>query len=160
MISVRRSIVRGVVSSPKTYRHRFIPVAVDLYEALLLHRRTNGYVFSADGRGLEPLREPRKGLWRALRLAGLRHVGWHVLRHTFASQLVSESVSIYFVQALLGHTTVQMTMRYAHLAPSAMRGVVNVLQAAENRELQKLGQPAVNQDEREANAPHMLGPES
>lgn len=134
IISVRRSLVRGVESSPKTHRHRFIPIAEDLLAALSSVRAERGFVFTLDGVGAKPLREPRKGLVRALQAAGLRRIGWHTLRHTFASQLASEGVSIYIVQSLLGHTTVQMTTRYAHLAPSATRGAVDVLSAAEDRE--------------------------
>ncbi len=144
ILAVRRSIVRGVESSPKTYRHRFIPIATDLYDALASVRRPTGYLFSVGDRGISPLSEPRRGLRRALKAAGLRRIGWHVLRHTFASQLVSEGVSVYIVQALLGHTTVQMTTRYAHLAPSAMRGVVEVLAAAELREIAGPRQSGVN----------------
>lgn len=134
IISVRRSIVRGYESSPKNYRHRFIPIASDLLEALSDARRPTGYVFSFDPTGKTPLAQPRRGLWQAQKAAGLRAFGWHVLRHTFASQLVSEGISIYVVQALLGHSTVLMTQRYAHLAPSAIAGAVEVLQAAEERD--------------------------
>ncbi|MFN3486936.1 MAG: tyrosine-type recombinase/integrase, partial [Planctomycetota bacterium] len=39
----------------------------------------------------------------------------HTFRHTFASRLVQAGVPLYHVQALLGHTSPQMTQRYAHL---------------------------------------------
>jgi len=39
----------------------------------------------------------------------------HTLRHTFASRLVLNEVSIYTVATLLGHTSTQMTRRYSHL---------------------------------------------
>jgi site-specific recombinase XerD len=41
---------------------------------------------------------------------------WHCLRHTFASRLVMAGVDIYTVKELLGHKTITVTMRYAHLA--------------------------------------------
>ena len=68
---------------------------------------------------------PLKG---ALKLAGLRNIRFHDLRHAFASQHVSAGRSIKEVQELLGHETIQMTMRYAHLAPERMRDAVEALE--------------------------------
>jgi Site-specific recombinase XerD len=45
----------------------------------------------------------------------------HDLRHSFASALVNNGVSIYEVQNLLGHRSINTTRRYAHLAPERLR---------------------------------------
>ncbi len=74
----------------------------------------------------------------------MRQITWHTLRHTFTSQLVTEGVPINVVQTLLGHSTVVMTMKYAHLAPSALHEAVGVLEKAEMREVAKECQPGVN----------------
>jgi len=68
---------------------------------------------------------PRAGQDR--KRAELWHFTWHNLRHTFASHLVAEGVPLKAVQELLGHTDIRLTMRYAHLAPSATRTAVQVL---------------------------------
>ena len=68
-------------------------------------------------------------LWRACKAAGLRKIGWHVLRHTFASQLVMRGVPLKAVQELLGHRDIRTTMRYAHLSPQSRREAVERLSA-------------------------------
>lgn len=144
MLTVQHSLVRGVLGSPKSHKIRHIPLTDDLCRTLYERRHERGFVFRRpDGR---PIIDwvAEVGIRRACKKAGIREVGWHTLRHTFASQLVSEGVPLNAVQELLGHSTVVMTMKYAHLAPSALRSAVDVLEKAENREIEKKCQPAVN----------------
>lgn len=42
---------------------------------------------------------------------------FHSLRHTFASWLVQKGIPLYTVAQLMGHSSLEMTQRYAHLAP-------------------------------------------
>jgi integrase len=61
----------------------------------------------------------------ALKQAGIGETTWHTLRHTFASRAVMAGVDIRTVQELMGHSTITMTMRYAHLSPAHLRNAVN-----------------------------------
>jgi integrase len=69
------------------------------------------------GRGGERLLGPRHWFEDAVKKAGIANFTWHDLRHTFASRLVMMDVDIRTVAELMGHKKIQMTMRYAHLAP-------------------------------------------
>ncbi len=69
------------------------------------------------GQGGERLLGPRHWFEVAIKKAGLQNFTWHDLRHTFASRLVMADVDIRTVAELMGHESIQMTMRYAHLAP-------------------------------------------
>lgn len=56
-----------------------------------------------------------QSLRRALKRAGLPGFTIHTLRHTHATRLVQNGVSLYEVKEVLGHTDIKTTMRYAHL---------------------------------------------
>lgn len=105
-----------------------MPLCETLVRVLKAHRHLRSdYVFCLENG--EPL--PRQTMWHVLRTAcrkaGLRDVQWHALRHSFASHLVQKGVPLKAVQELLGHSTIEMTMRYAHLAPAMLADAVAVL---------------------------------
>ena len=64
--------------------------------------------------------------WRRLRArAGLKDVRIHDLRHTFASVAVAAGQGLPMIGKLLGHSQVQTTARYAHLAGNPVRAAAN-----------------------------------
>ncbi len=63
----------------------------------------------------------------AVKEAKIKGYTWHCNRHTFASKLVMAGVDLRTVGALLGHKSMQMTMRYAHLAPEHTASAVERL---------------------------------
>jgi integrase len=54
-------------------------------------------------------------------------VTFHSLRHTCASWMVMQGISLYLVQKVLGHSTIQVTERYAHLAPDQLSLAVGAI---------------------------------
>ena len=59
-------------------------------------------------------------------------VTFHTLRHTFASWLAMSGTPIKTISELLGHRTLSMTMKYAHLSPDHKRAAVKALEAFKN----------------------------
>jgi len=126
-MTVRQSIYRGRLGGTKSNKIRFVPLLDDVCETLKSRLSKNSFVFIKDnGDWLSPMLCLR-WLHRACDRAGIRKVGWHTLRHTFASQLAQHGVSITIVKDLLGHSDIRTTMRYSHLTTSATREAVLLL---------------------------------
>jgi integrase len=112
---------------------RYVPILDPLLPVLREWRlRVGGQLVftNRDGRMLgRSARVFQEVLHRALDAAGFptivrkgkprRYVVFHDLRHTFASHWVMRGGDLFKLQKILGHKTVQMTMRYAHLQPTA-----------------------------------------
>ena len=128
---VRRAVARGIVGTPKNGRSREVALSQQATAALQAHPRRSLLVFSdAEGKMLTK-GATKAPLANALKRAKLRHIGWHALRHTFASHLVMRGAPIKAVQELLGHSTIEMTMRYSHMSPDARRDAVRLLDVKE-----------------------------
>ena len=135
-------MVRGLVTlwESKNGESRHIPlnsVARAAFKALRKQATDGGPVFvSIHGEGknvrgtandqhapanklpAKPLKGYKHWFDRTVEAAGLRDFTWYCLRHTFASRLVMSGVDLASVRDLMGHKNIQMTMRYAHLAPA------------------------------------------
>ena len=91
-------------------------------------RRSDDYIFT-NKQGNGPRRHSTIAIKKAFERAGLQDMRVHDLRHTAASRLIQNGLSLLEVSKILGHSTIQMTMRYAHLEQSEtankMRDVLN-----------------------------------
>jgi integrase len=147
-ITVRQSwsTTKKGLDTPKSNRERTIPMTEELRDMLSRKERKAPFVF-ADERHL---RFSRNGLnaeiARACDAAGIRRITCHTLRHTFASHLASAGASMKAIQELLGHSHMQVTMRYAHLSQSNLRDAISLLEP--RWPTYKFGQPVGNEQEK------------
>ncbi len=89
------------------------------------------YVFY-DPHTHKPYQDVKRSFNTAYKKVGIKDFHFHDLRHTFASHLVMAGVDLTTVKELLGHKSLAMTLRYAHLAPEHKARAVNVLDGALN----------------------------
>lgn len=112
----------------KNGRRRWIKLssaALDLLRSVK-QSSTSDWIFPSaiTGRPCPSLHFP----WRRIKKrAGLEGVRLHDLRHTYASILVNERVSIYEVQKLLGHANLKATQRYSHLTDETLSDAVEAV---------------------------------
>lgn len=96
-----------------------------LKAALQAHLRGHGggYLFFNPRTG-KPLFDVKTAFRAALRRSGIPHCRYHDLRHTFGTRLDARGVGIATIKELMGHSSVEMTMRYSHPGASERRRAV------------------------------------
>lgn len=95
----------------------------DRVHTLLARRwksRVSEFVFSS--KSLGPRGYSAIAIRKAIRRAGLTDCTIHTLRHTHATRLIQNGLNVYEVRAVLGHTDIRTTMRYAHLEQVQVTG--------------------------------------
>jgi integrase len=126
----RVDLEQGIITvlATKTGKIRKVPIN-EVSERILQYwnlGRRNEHVFYNHETGA-PLCDLKAGFLQACKKAGITGVTWHTLRHTFASRLVNRGSDIVTVKELLGHSTVTVTMRYAHTNMDSKRDAVQNL---------------------------------
>jgi len=91
----------------KDRENRAVPLHKDLARILRALRKNEGPCFDVTN---------QRRIFHRIRIkAGLKDIGWHTLRHTFASHALMAGVPIATVSKWLGHSSVTTTMIYSHL---------------------------------------------
>jgi integrase len=113
---------RGVVllDVTKSGRRREVPLN-GRADAVLARRGSKAAGLVFDSRNWNTCRSAFKG---AVARAKVADFHFHDLRHTFASWAVQRGATLQEVKDLLGHSTMAMVMRYAHLSPEHLRNAV------------------------------------
>jgi integrase len=117
----------------KNDERRDVPISDTLKHTLsgLIRHTSVPYVFYNPKTG-NRYKDIKKTFKTALRRCKILYFRFHDLRHTFASQLVMAGVDLTTVKELMGHKDIQMTLRYAHLAPLHKANAINTLDSTLN----------------------------
>lgn len=119
-------------SSAKNQKTCYIPMNNVVYEAL---REWKGFQKPINGESIvfpnpttgKIMHDCRSSWEKVLKDAEITGFRWHDMRHDFASQLVMADVNILTVMELMTHSKLDMTLRYAHLAPKRKKDAVDAL---------------------------------
>lgn len=111
----------------KNKRNRVVPMSQQLWRMLTFRKESasSELVFHRDRKRLSDgwVSKRFKHYVRASGLSEKLH--FHSLRHTFASWLAMDGVSLYAIQKLLGHSSSSVTQMYSHLQPEQLHSTVN-----------------------------------
>jgi len=155
VLTVNNAVSRGFIDQTKNYKSRIISLNRPVIKMLEQRKAICGesaLVFpNPNNNGGYMLQEHCRNLLHgACRQAGIKQIGWHTLRHTFASRLAENGVPMRSIQELLGHADTTTTMRYAHLSPLITREAVRTL---EKPTVYSLGHAVANSSEIEVKIP-------
>lgn len=131
-VDLDRAILIAKTSKSKkhSYKIRHVPLNTEALQVLKCWKNQTvnheEVVFLNDDTG-KPFTTLKK-VWHTIKdKAKLKKFRWHDFRHHFASRLVMAGVDLNTVRELLGHSDIQMTLRYAHLAPEHKANAVEKL---------------------------------
>lgn len=117
-----------ILTDTKSGYSREIKIDDDLRRYLLDLKSKSSHDFIFLSRLEKPYKDVKTTFKTALRKANLKDVNLTTLRHTFAAHHAMQGTPIPTLMKLMGHRTINMTMRYAHLSPSHMQQRVNIFQ--------------------------------
>jgi len=112
----------------KSGKSQTLPIGKKAFQAILAAKGMTvcDQVFSSKNGPYSP--NGFNSIWKRIKRKAGISIRFHDLRHTYASYLASSGkVDIYTLKELLGHSTIEMTQRYAHLVNGALRRAVDVV---------------------------------
>ncbi len=136
-VDLKANAITFTRETTKGKRTRVVPIAPPLREALGALRRgkPDEFVFTYNDR---PVDSMRTALRTAARRAGLGRVGFHTLRHSFGRFFIERGGPVVQLQRILGHSTINMTMRYVHTSPGYISSGVKFMGPPKKREDEEL----------------------
>ena len=133
-VDLKANVLRLGAADTKAGKARIVPLNTTARDALLRRARYRA-THCADAprvfctKGGEGIASIKKSFGEACKAVGLTGFRFHDLRHTCGSWLMQSGVPAGHIAAVLGHSTVRMTERYAHVAPENAEAAVAKLDA-------------------------------
>jgi integrase len=135
-ITVNEQTCHGITGTPKGGRRRKVPMTATLIAALKqLDVVRTGYVIRNLDGSQKTDGETTHAIRRICRRARLPETGWHRLRHTFGTHAALLGMNPFKLQAYLGHSRMEETMLYVHVAQAHARPIPPELLLAADGEL-------------------------
>ncbi len=139
-VNFRENLVVVQGTHAKSSQTRQIPMADMTRKTLELWRKQStpeseeGLVFPSPVTG-KRFHDVKKAWSEVLTKAGITKFRWHDMRHHFASALAQKGVSLQVIKDLLGHSSIEMTLRYADLDRTTLAHAVSQLSIGHDFEL-------------------------
>ena len=116
------------VLKTKSGKARKIPISPRLDVTLkgILANSNSEYVF-INPETNKPYKDIKKAFSTVLKNANIKNFRFHDLRHTVATRMVESGTDLVVVQEILGHSSIQTTMRYAHPVPENKKRAIECL---------------------------------
>lgn len=125
-VSLQDKTITLQASNAKNKKSAILPMNQTVYNTLSALPHDSEFIFTSARTGTRY--DEIRGRWKTLlKAANIHDFRFHDLRHTFASRLVMKGVDLNTVRELMTHSDIQMTMRYAHLAPNVKKAAVDLL---------------------------------
>jgi len=130
-----------LIEDSKSGRARKVPMNLAVFETLKGLPQKSEYVFFNPETETH-VKDIKTGFKSACKEAGVKGLRLHDLRHTPASWMIEAGADLVTVSKILGHSSIQMTMRYAHPTPENMRLAVEKLAGFLDQTRQKVDKPS------------------
>ena len=111
----------------KNGEKREVPMNEQVRNALISVKKCPDTPYVFHRRENKPYYNLRKSFFTACQKSGITNFRFHDIRHTFASQLVMNGIDLNTVRELLGHKSLEMTLRYSHLSQDHKKRAVDIL---------------------------------
>ena len=111
------------IEESKNGERRSVPISNSLLKELKMIENKN-----SNERIFKDIKSLQYQFEKLLNVSKIKNFHFHDLRHTFASWLAIKGVSLYTIKEILGHKSITMTQRYAHLSPDSRVNAVNLIQ--------------------------------